>query len=58
MIVDGDVDGIFVGKLVEQFELFGLGFAHEGFHAHFVAKLEELAAGCFFLREIPHVVGE
>ncbi len=51
VVVEADVDGILIGKFVQQIELLRLRFADEGFHAHLVAELEELAAGCFVRRD-------
>ena len=47
VIMESDVDFVFVGELVKEVELFGLGFANECLDAHFVSEFKELAAGGF-----------
>ena len=45
VVVDADIDGVFVGEPVEEVELFGLGFADKSLDTHFVSEFEEPAAG-------------
>ena len=47
VVVDADVDAVFVGEAFEEVELVGLGFADEGLETHLAAELEEAAGGGF-----------